>query len=103
MAKSKSMPASIGVETREDWEAEDAMRTLMRADEIKGDAGLMKRVQKKAAVHAKKSADIAARASNLAKRGLISDSQMSKMSEKAGNTKGQGDDVKALDKTAPIA
>lgn len=102
-SKSKSAPASIGGD-RDDWEAEDAMRTLMRADEIKGNEALMKRVQKKAADHAKKSADIAQRAASLARRGLISDSQMSKMSDKAATMeKGQGGNVKDLDKTAPVA
>ncbi|XUM21055.1 hypothetical protein ACRAVF_27215 [Bradyrhizobium oligotrophicum S58] len=102
MAKKKrSMPANAISPDREDWEASDAMHTLMRAEEIKKDEGLMKRVAKKAREHAEKSAEVARRASMLAKRGLISDKQMSSMSTKTkGNQGGKPADLK---KTAPIA
>lgn len=35
-----------GISPDNDWEAEDAARTLQRADEIKKDAGLLERAKK---------------------------------------------------------
>lgn len=93
--KTRSTPP----ESREDWEAHDAMHTLMRAGEIVKDKKLLGRVRKQAAEHAKKMHDVASRAGALARRGLISDKAMSKM---AGN-RGQGGDVKDLEKTRPTA
>lgn len=72
-----------------DYEAHDAMHTLMRADEIRKDGKLMKRVQKRARKHASEMRERAASAESLARRGLISDKQMAK--------------VKDLEKTKPLA
>lgn len=100
MAKHKSAGVpTTSYHDKEDYEAHDAMHTLMRAGEIVKDKKLMGRVKKKAAEHAQKSRDLADRASALAKTGHISEKQMAKLSSK----KGQGGDVKLLDKTAPIA
>lgn len=86
---------------REDWEAHDAMHTLMRAEEIKKDHKLMKRVQGKAKEHSHKMAEVSHRAGQLAKAGHISEKQMKKLKGKV--EKDQGGDPKALDKTNKIA
>jgi hypothetical protein len=83
---------------KEDWEAHDGMHTLMRAAEIVKDKALLKRVKKKAAEHAQKSRDVAERASSLAKTGAISEKAMAKV-----KNKGQGGNVKDLEKTTPLA
>lgn len=103
MAKSKK--ASPPMSEREDWEAHDAMHTLMRAGEIVKNKPLLKRVRKKAAEHAEKMQDVANRAGDLARRGLISEKAMAKhMSKgKAANKGNQGGNVKDLDKTAKLA
>src|SRR5487761_96249 len=69
-----------------EYEVRDAMRTIMRAGEHVRDKGLMKEVKKHAAKHAREKEQEAAQARQLARRGMISDRQMTK-----------------LDKTAPLA
>jgi hypothetical protein len=96
MAKNYPSTASS---SKDDWEAHDAMHTLMRAGEIIKDKKLLSRARKKAAEHAAKMQDVADHAAALAKRGLISDKQMVKLK----SNKGQGGKVKRLAKTAPLA
>lgn len=81
------------------------MHTLMRAGEIVKDKKLLKRVRAKAADHATKMREVADRAGQLAKRGLISDKQMAKMKGKGKSSGGanQGGSMAALDKTQAIA
>lgn len=86
---------------REDWEAHDAMHTLMRADEIRKDKKLMSRVEKKAKEHSHKMREVSERAGQLAKSGRISEKQMSKLKGKV--EKDQGGNPKALTKTNKIA
>jgi hypothetical protein len=87
----------------DEWEARDAMHTLMRAGEITKDKALLEAARKQAADHSKKMAEVAQRAGQLAKRGMISDKQMAKMSGKSAANKGQGGKTAELEKTAPIA
>lgn len=82
----------------EDWNVDSAMRTMLRAREIVGDKKMMGLVKKRAAAHAKEMSAVASQADSLAKRGLISDKQMSKL-----KSKGQGGKVKDLDKKTPVA
>ena len=70
-------PAKDGSE--HDWEAHDAMHTLLRAAEVAKDKALMSRVKKHAKAHAEKSRAIAEQAEHLAKRGRISPKQMAKL------------------------
>lgn len=63
----------------DEWEVKDAMHTMMRAGEIVKDKTLMGHVRKHAAEHAKKSAEVASRAAQLAKSGRISDKALAKM------------------------
>lgn len=63
----------------DDYEAHDAMHTLMRAEEIRKNPDLMKRAQKKAKEHSEKMAEVAAQADRLAKGGHISEKQMAKL------------------------
>lgn len=86
---------------KEDWEAHDAMHTMMRAGEIVKDKKLMERVRKKAKEHAENSAEVAERAGRLAKSGKISEKAMAKLSGKKGGDQGGG--AKDLDKMTPIA
>lgn len=95
MANSKAMPHS-----HEDWEAHDAMHTLMRAGEIIADKKLLKRARNKAAEHSEKMRDVANRAGQLAKMGRISPKAAQKHLKAKGN---QGGDVANLAKTAAIA
>lgn len=84
MAKEKS--AGIGAApspaSDKDYEAEDALRTMQRAEEHQGDADLMKRV----GAHVKKqSASLSKVQAKLQSQGLISDKQAAKMAKrKAG-------------------
>jgi hypothetical protein len=102
-SSSRRKPKKMAKKSREyeDYEAHDAMHTLMRAEEIRKDGSLMKRVAKKARQYAAKSAEVAQRASALAKSGHISEKQMSKLKGKV--EKGQGGNPKALAKTGKIA
>jgi len=72
-AKAKSEPASIGGPDK-DYQAEDDMRTLSRAEEIKGDGDRMKR----AAGKAKEQAANAKKVIALHKAGKISDKAKAK-------------------------
>ncbi|MFB9952038.1 hypothetical protein ACFFP0_24580 [Rhizobium puerariae] len=65
--KSKSKPqvtSSIDTMRADEkrWRTEDAMRTLMRADELKQDKALMRDVQKMAAEQAKKMSGLCGKA-----------------------------------------
>lgn len=66
----------------EDWQVEDAMRTMMRAKEIEADPKMMALVKKKAKEHAAKMAGVARQAEHLAKTGRISDKQMAKLKDR---------------------
>lgn len=61
------------------WEVRDAMHTMLRAGEIIKNKKLLAAVKKEAHSHAKELEETAARAGRLAKMGLISDKQMSKL------------------------
>lgn len=83
-AKGKKKPAPAPTaypSTPEDKErerkyrAEDGLRTLQRAEEVKGDPDLMRDV----ANHANEQAEVAARAAHMVKGGLISDKQAAKL------------------------
>lgn len=63
----------------DDYEARDAMHTMLRAGEIVKDKHLMGHVRKHASEHAAKSHDLAQRAAHLAKSGRISDKALKKM------------------------
>lgn len=83
MAKAKSGKAKSDVAEspkgesaeRRRYEIEDGLRTLSRAEEIKGDKGLMKEI----AEHAADQADMARRTAGMVKAGLISDKQAAKL------------------------
>mgnify|MGYP001290765650 CR=1 FL=1 len=53
---------SIGMKSEDDWEVEDAMRTLMRAKEIRNDNKLMAKVSAMAKEKLMELADVAAEA-----------------------------------------
>lgn len=74
---------SVVSESLEDWEARDAMHTLMRAHEIGQNKGLLKRVRKHAGKYARDMSEQSRRAANLAKSGRISDRQMEKLERKS--------------------
>lgn len=57
------------------YRAEDGLRTLQRAEEVRGDPDLMRDV----ANHASEQAEVAARAHHMVKSGLISDKQAAKL------------------------
>ncbi|WP_445222247.1 hypothetical protein ACKWRH_21570 [Bradyrhizobium sp. Pa8] len=83
MAKSKvtaEVPASPAQAKRyDDWDVREAMRTLMRADEIQGDKKLMGMVRKEAAKESEKMAEVSRQADRLARSGHISDKQLAKL------------------------
>jgi hypothetical protein len=56
-----AMPSTDSPESKEDWEAKDAMRTMSRALEIQGNKHLMGRVKK----HAKQESERHARVARL--------------------------------------
>jgi hypothetical protein len=74
---SKSTPKKY-----DDYEIHDAMHTMLRAGEIVKDKKLMGHVRKHAAEHAKKTHEVAERASHLAKSGRISPRQMAKLASR---------------------
>jgi hypothetical protein len=80
MAKEKSAGIAAAPAADKDYEAEDALRTMTRAEEHQGDKDLMKRVgshvQKQAASLSKVQAKLQA-------QGLISDKQAEKMAKRA--------------------
>ena len=63
----------------DEWEVRDAMRTLMRAEEIQGDKKLMGMVRKEAAKESAKMAEVSRQADRLARAGHISDKQLAKL------------------------
>lgn len=81
--KSKGIVAAPSPTPDKDYEAEDALRTMQRAEEHQGDKDLMKRVGS----HVKKqSASLANVQAKLEARGLISPKQAEKMAKrKAAN------------------
>lgn len=74
--KSEPAPASIGMD--KDYRAEDDMRTLTRAEEIKADGERMKGAAAKAKEQAENSRKVIA----LHKAGKISDKQAAKLGKK---------------------
>lgn len=44
MSKNQAIPVGLG-KPKDDWETEDALRTLLRAKEIKADAKMMAKVK----------------------------------------------------------
>lgn len=79
----------------DEWEVRDAMRTLMRAEEIEEDAKLMKLVKKAAAEEAEKMEEVSERADRLARRGLVSDKQLAKLKKTKPLAKGNEGDSKS--------
>ena len=73
-------PAKDGSE--HDYEAHDAMHTLLRAGEIVKNKKLLSRVRKRAKAHSEQSAAIAKQAAVLAKVGHISPKQMVKLASR---------------------
>lgn len=71
--------AAESAERERKYQVEDGLRTLTRAEEIKGDPDLMRDV----AAHAKEQAEVAARSARMVKGGLISDKQKARMDAKA--------------------
>lgn len=83
MAKSKSkgdMPTTCGPDPK--WQADDDVRTLERAEEIKAEDGRMKAAAK---IAQEKSAAMNKVAASLVKRGLISDKAKAKIKSSAKN------------------
>lgn len=82
MAKTKQageMPAPASAKSDKDWEAEDALRTMTRAEEHKSDPDMMKRV----GAHAKKQSDaMSGVLASLQKQGLVSDKAASKIANR---------------------
>lgn len=74
-------PANHTDGSHHDWEAREAMHTLLRAKEIAANKGLLKRVRKHAAHHAKEMAQVSHHAAQLAKTGHISEKQMAKLTK----------------------
>lgn len=77
MASTAHGPVEDGSE--HDWEAHDAMHTLMRAGKIVKNKKLMGRVKKHAARHAQESRAVAEQAEHLARAGRISPKAMEKL------------------------
>lgn len=75
MAKEKGPEPKLCGPSDDQWKVEDALRTLSRAEEIKSDPELMKKVRGLAEDKVEDFAKIA----GLAKRGLISDKQAERM------------------------
>lgn len=99
MASEVAQPASTAKKPRrkiDEWEARDAMHTLMRANEIKANKPLLKAARRAAGEHAQKSAEVARQAASLAKMGRISPKAAAK--HLGGNA-----GTKKLDKTAALA
>ncbi len=99
MAKSKGVPAVAHDDGKYDkWNVRDAMHTMMRAGELTKDKKMMGLVRKEAARHAAEMQEVAHKASALAKAGRISEKAMAKHIKK-----GQGGNIKSLEKTSAIA
>lgn len=76
--------------TDRDWEIDDAVRTLTRAQEIESDAKMMAKVKKRAAEQAAELQQVAGtKIDALYKRGLISDKQAAKLRGKDADKDGE--------------
>jgi ribosomal protein S20 len=77
MAKNKGASAPVA---DRDWEIDDAVRTLTRAQEIEADPKLMEKVKKRAAEQAAELTEVAgSKVAAMVKRGLISEKQAAKL------------------------
>jgi len=76
--KASVEPSPESAERERKYQVEDGLRTLTRAEDIKGDSDLMRDI----AGHAKEQAEVAARSARMVKSGLISDKQKARMDEK---------------------
>lgn len=80
--KAKAKPSMAAVETAnvpdDKYRVEDGLRTLTRAEEVRSDKALMAKI----ADHADSQAELMQRAAGMAKRGMISEKQAAKLSEK---------------------
>lgn len=88
MASAKLMPAVTAAKPGkrkkiDEWDARDAMHTLMRAGEIIADKPLLEAARKAASEQAVKSAAVAKQATRLAKMGHISPKALAKLAVKA--------------------
>lgn len=94
MAKSDAPANAVAVKAKkyDEWEVRDAMRTLMRAEEIQGDKKLMGMVRKEAAREATKMQEVAKQADRLARAGHISEKQLAKLKKKTPLAKGNEGD-----------
>lgn len=81
-AKLKSKPVEVAQDSYDDkygkYKIEDGLRTLTRAEELRGDKTMMDKI----AAHAAEQSEIASRAKMLVARGLISDKQAEKLAGK---------------------
>jgi len=78
----ESAPANHKDGGENDYEAHEAMHTLMRAGEIIKDKKLMMRVKKRAGDHADKMRDVSRQANALAKAGRISPKALERFASK---------------------
>lgn len=65
------------------WEAEDALRTLTRAEEIKANPKLYAAAKAMASEKIEEMRRVSGKADDMAKRGLISEKERTKLSDKA--------------------
>ena len=103
MAEGMGMTKSTAPKSKkyDEWEVRDATHTILRAGEHLKNANLMKHVRKHAGVMAKEKQDEARRAAHLAKRGMISEKAMAKIS--GGHVPSDKEQSAKLDKMTPIA
>lgn len=84
---SGAIAASVPLKARkgkiDEWEAREAMQTLIRAGEIIANKPLLEAARKAAGEQAVKSAAVARQASQLAKMGRISPKALAKIAVKA--------------------
>jgi hypothetical protein len=82
--KAKAKPTAATAEiagnpaSDDKYRIEDGLRTLTRAEEVRSDKALMAKI----ADHADSQAELMQRAAGMAKRGMISEKQAAKLSEK---------------------
>lgn len=93
--KSDAPTPANAVQTKryDEWEVRDAMRTLMRAEEIQGDKKLMGMVRKEAAKESEKMAEVSRQAERLARSGHISDKQLAKLKKEKPIASGKEGDT----------
>ncbi|MCS3725495.1 hypothetical protein [Bradyrhizobium betae] len=108
MAKSalKAVPGPATAEASrkyDEWEVREAMRTLMRAEEIQGDKKLMAMVRKEAAAESAKMAEVSRKAERLARSGHISDKQLAKLKKEKPIASGKEGDTGASQTSRGIA